>query len=457
MRSTQPEAVSKSAWHAGLWLALLVGAAYFNALFGAFQFDDYNVIVDYAGVHTWQAWLDGLGHGIRPLLKLSYTLNWIAGLGAPSFHLVNLLIHLVNVWLVYRLAQAFVRDAGLLGSDPTQLVPLATALLFAVHPVQTEAVTYISGRSSSLMALFYLAGLLAYVSGRRRHSKVHLYALTPLLFALALAVKETAVTFALALLLWELFCGGTFKASLQRQWPSWALLFGAALFFVINPSYQGEMETSAALNSLSGNAATQLMALAYLLRQWALPLWLNIDPDLVPLPGFADAVRPLAVFLAGLALTLACWRRRPWISFALLWTALHLMLLYLFLPRLDVANERQLYLASWPLFLALSIELALWLPPRPLRLVLAALLLAGVGLTVARNQVYANEISLWQDTVAKSPHKARVHNNLGYAYLLAQRREEARREFAIALQIDPQLIQSGFNLERLKAPEKLYK
>lgn len=57
-----------------------------------------------------------------------------------------------------------------------------------------------------------------------------------------------------------------------------------------------------------------------------------------------------------------------------------------------------------------------------------------------------------EDTAAKSPHKARVHNNLGCAYLLADRREEARREFATALQIDPQQIQSRFNLERLNAP-----
>ena len=433
-----------------MWLALLVFAAYFNALFGAFQFDDYNVIVDYAGVHSWQAWLDGLGHGIRPLLKLSYTFNWISGLGAPGFHLLNLLIHLVNVWLVYRLADAFVRAQTL--RERLAHVPLVTALLFAVHPIQTEAVTYISGRSSSLMALFYLAGLLAYATGRTQRNQVRLYALTPLLFALALAVKETAVTFALALVLWEMFCGGSCKASFQRQWPTWLLLFGATLFFLLHGSYLEEMQTSAELNSLPGNAATQLLAFAYLMRQWALPLRLNIDPDLPLLHDISGAAGSLAVSLAMVALMLACWHRRPWISFALLWVGLHLMALYLFLPRVDVANESQMYLAVWPLFLALAIEMTLWLRPLPFRRVATALLLALAGLTVARNQVYASEIALWEDTAAKSPHKARVHNNLGYAYLLADRREEARREFASALQIDPQQIQSRFNLERLNAP-----
>jgi tetratricopeptide (TPR) repeat protein len=429
---------------------LLVCAAYVNALFGSFQFDDYKVIVDYPGVHSWQAWLDGVGHGIRPLLKLSYTLNWVTGLGAVGFHLVNGLIHLGSAWLVYRLAEEFLRCQHLHPS--LEYVPLLTALLFAVHPIQTESVTYICGRSSSLMALFYLAGLLAYARGRSLDRKTQLYALTPALFVLALAVKETAVTFPAVLLLWELFCGGRFKASFRRQWPTWAVLFGAALFFLLHGSYLEEMQTSAELGKLPGNVAKQLLAFAYLMRQWALPLWLNIDPDLPLVHDFSDAAGSLAFSLGAGALVLACWRRRPWISFALLWAGLHLMALYLFLPRVDVANERQMYLASWPLFLALSIEMALWLRPLTFRLAATALLLALAGLTVARNQVYANEITLWEDTAAKSPHKARVHNNLGYAYLLAERREEARREFATALQLDPQQIQSRFNLERLNAP-----
>jgi tetratricopeptide (TPR) repeat protein len=125
---------------------------------------------------------------------------------------------------------------------------------------------------------------------------------------------------------------------------------------------------------------------------------------------------------------------------------LQLIPLYLFLPRLDIANERQLYLADWPLLLAASIELSLWLNDKAFRVAAAALVLGFISLTVSRNQTYATEISLWQDTVLKSPNKARVHNNLGHAFLLANRNEEARKEFTTALKLDPGLYQAHYNL-----------
>jgi hypothetical protein len=436
-----------------IWLLLAVCVSYANVLNGAFQFDDYNVIVNEAQVHSWASWFAGLGSGIRPLLKFSYTLNWTLGASAVSFHLTNLLIHLINAYLVYNLAQVFTQQQW--QRDSLRYVPLVTALLFAVHPVNTEAVSYICGRSASLMTLFYLAALLSYVIGRTRDNRFYLYVAAPVLFVLALAVKETAMTFPLALLLWELGCGGRWKTAFKPQGPVWAVSGIAVLFFILSNSYFAQMQRSAEFNGLYGNIATQLSGFAWLLRQWALPLWLNIDPDLQLLTNFSGALWPLFMFIVLFALMLACWRRRPWISFALAWAMLQLIPLYLFLPRLDIANERQLYLAAWPLLLALSIELTLWLNSKVFRLAGAALLLSLCGLTILRNQVYTTEVSLWQDTVLKSPDKARVHNNLGHAYLLAQRNDEARSEFTTALKLDPQLYQARYNL--LRTEEEIIK
>jgi hypothetical protein len=436
-----------------MWLTLAIGISYANVLNSPFQFDDYNVIVNEEHVHSWNNWVAGFGGGIRPLLKFSYTLNWMLGTGTVAFHLTNLFIHLTNAYLVYWLARAYTRQQW--QRDSLRHVPLLAALLFAVHPVHTEAVSYICGRSSSLMTLFYLAALLSYVVGRTRGNRLYIYGVTPLLFVLALAAKETAITFPLALLLWEAGGGGRWESAFKPQWPVWATAGFAALFFIFNNSYFSQMQHSAQFNGLIGNIATQLSGFAWLLRQWMLPFWLNIDPDLQLLTSFSATLLPLFLLIVLFALTLACWHRRPWLSFALAWAMLQLIPLYLFLPRLDIANERQLYLAGWPLFLALSIELTLWLNSRTFRLVAAALLITCTSLTILRNQIYTSEISLWQDTVLKSPHKARAHNNLGHAYLLAQQYDHARSEFSTALQLDPKLFQARYNL--LRADDEIEK
>jgi tetratricopeptide (TPR) repeat protein len=438
-----------AASQAGVWLAAWVLAAYANALGGTFQFDDFNVIVDLNTVHSLQAWFADAGQGIRPLLKLSYTLNWIAGAGAPGFVAVNVLVHLLTVWLVYRLSQAFLQAHGLSARLPH--APWAAAALFALHPANTEAVTYICGRSTSLMALLYLAGLWAHgvaASGSWRQK-----CLPALCFALALGVKETAVTFPLALLLWDLASGRRVVPALQKAWPCWALLLGSAGVFVYSDAYWSAMQRSVAFNTLLGNAATQLLALVYLLRQWALPLWLNIDPDVPVQPDFALVWPALGVLALLLYALWADWRPRPWIGFALAWLLLHLVPLYLLLPRLDVANDRQLYLAIWPMGLALAVELQLRLSARSANAVLAALLVAGAALTALRNRDYHSEIALWEQTVRLSPDKSRVHNNLGYAYKLADRPAEARREFLQALWLDKSNVKARLNLRRLNAQQ----
>ena len=146
-------------------LAALVAALYANACTGSFQFDDFNVIVEQPAVHTYTAWAAALP-GIRPLLKASYLLNWTLDPGPLGFHLVNVAIHAGNSVLAYLLLRRFQARAG----APAATAFLA-ALIFAVHPLQTEAVAYVCGRSTSLMALFYLGGVLAYVRGRETGSR----------------------------------------------------------------------------------------------------------------------------------------------------------------------------------------------------------------------------------------------------------------------------------------------
>jgi tetratricopeptide (TPR) repeat protein len=430
-------------------LAGAVAVVYLNAFWGAFQFDDFNVIVDSGGVHSWGAFLAALPRGIRPLLKFTYTLNWTSGLGLFGFHLVNGTLHAANAVLLFRIAG----EIG--GPSLSGFAALLAALLFAVHPVQTEAVTYISGRSVSLMAFFYLGSLLAYLRGRDGNGRFLLYIASPALFLLAALSKEVALTLPFALVLAEGARGGRagWKSALASQAVHWSLLLSLGFLFIAHSGYGRLLEACFDIRGAAANLFTQLHGIPYLLSRLVLPHALNIDPDLPVFPGWTPALLPGALLLL-LLLTAGvyAYRKRALAGFGILWFFLHLVPTNSFIPRLDVANDRQLYLASWGLFLALAAGLDLlretgrrgWVAG------CAALLVAVLGgFTVSRNAVYRSEVSLWEDTVRKSPGKARVHNNLGYAYERAGRLREAREAYLRALAIDPGHALARGNLQGL--------
>lgn len=459
-----------------LILAASILIAYAHALNNAsFQFDDYNVIVDNPHVHNGLAWWQDLHQGgIRPLLKLTYTLNWMSGWGVTGFLLTNLVIHFFNALIVFHLSRHALSASFCMQQrqSPRTFQALApsicwgTALLFALHPLQTEAIIYVCGRSSSLMTLFYLSGLLAYTYALTQEQSpspgrviIFRHLITPLCFLCALATKETAITFPFALLIWNVFHHRKTPRwfDLARQtWTNWLLLTIVTLYFLGHAGYSAHLERSAHFNTLSGNLVNAAWGACWLIRQWMFPFWLNIDPD-VPVAHRLDATTFWPVLIVGILLILMYLSRkqRPWWSFALAWFLLQGIPLHIGLPRLDIVNERQMYLSSWPLALAGMIELHLLLANRlrlkPVlhRALVCLLLVACLVLTLSRNQDYRNEITLWEVTARRSPNKARVHNNLGFAYELAGRTEDARQAYERALQIDPHDVKARANLYHL--------
>ena len=437
-----------------LLLAGAVAVVYLNSFRGVFQFDDYNVIVDNSGVHTWGAFLAGLPRGIRPLLKFTYTLNWTSGLGLFGFHLVNVGLHAANAAMLFHLASR----VG--GPSVSRFAALLPALLFAVHPVQTEAVTYISGRSVSLMAFFYLGSLLAYLRGRERGSRFLLYLASPTLFLLAAATKEVALTLPFAMILCEAVRRekGGWKEALRAQAVHWGLLVALAVLLLAHAGYGRLLEACFDIRGVAANLLTQVHGIGYLLSRLVMPHALNIDPDLPVFSGWSPVLLPEALLLAALlaAGIFGLWRRSP-AGFGILWFFLHLVPTNSFIPRLDVANERQLYLASWGLFLALAAGADLLREKRGARRVtaVAAVLVIALGvLTVSRNAAYRSEVSLWEDTARKSPGKARAWNNLGYAYQQAGRFRDAEAAYLGALRLDPGYALARGNLREMKAKSK---
>ena len=416
-------------------------AVYFSALGGAFQFDDYLVIVDNAAVHGWAAWLTSMP-GIRPLLKLSYTANWASGLGLVGFHLFNIACHAANALLALAI---FRRWPGAAGSGAA----LVGALIFALHPAQTEAVTYISGRSVSLMATVYLAAFLAWLHATETGNERWRTLAAPLLFIAALATKETAWTLPFALLLWEYARTGIWREAARRLMPLWIVLATALAIMAGLPGYRRLVTFSLESRAPLDNLLTQIGGQFYLLRQWLLPLP-NIDPDLPVVTGLSLVIVIQGLLLAGLlAGGILALRRRLWFGLALLWFFLHLLPTNSLLPRLDVANDRQLYLASLGPALAVAIGLSR-IRLRALSNMLTLVLLLALGMATAwRNLDYRSERALWEATVSLSPQKARAWLNLGYACRLAGDIPAAKTAYEHALQLDPGYRQARINLRLL--------
>ncbi len=444
-------------WVRALIPGLAAAVVYISSFSGVFQFDDYKVIVNYARAHSLASWLYYFSHHIRPLLKVSYMLNWITGTGLFGFHLFNLAVHVVNTVLVYYITRRFLSRKEHL---PFVNAAFLAALLFGLHPIQTEAVTYISGRSVSLMTTFYLGSMLAYIKGTEAKDHGLVYLLSPLLFILAVLTRETALTLPLALVLWEICRGEEETGSgriLRRQGVHWGIFILFAGAVMVHYKYEELLSFSYGLRGTGENLLSQFNGLGYLLSRLFMINGLNIDPDI---PAFSSWTMPVitkAVFLTGLlALSLLSFKTRRWISFGILWFFLHLIPTNSIIPRLDIANERHMYLPVIGLFLVIAVlmekaRIAFYKRRHLLNYLFIALFIILGYFTWTRNSDYRSEVAFWEDAVLKSPNKARCFNNLGFAYELEGRYKEAKDAYGRAVDMDPDFRLAKNNLKKMEA------
>jgi len=456
----------------GLALVFLAGlntAAYWPSLRAPFLFDDYFNILENADV-----WRVGMGYAPlyklawprwplrRPLANLSFALNLRCfGPDPFSFHLVNLIIHLLNASMVFFLIRKVIQlRSGKAGA--ALLPPLAGALFWSLHPLQTQAITYVVQRMTSLAAFFYLLAFFFWISARSRPGWPA--RLGWMLAALASAglgflVKETLVTLPLVIVLWELVLKETdrpFRKRLLALAPAAAVLAAYAVgLLVCLPRLNLDVSDNVSrfYAAWGEKLLSQPRVIWHYLSLLAFPLVsrLNLDPAWT---GSASLFVPWTTLPAWLALIGALLSvavksgSRPTPLFVLLFFLL--VLLPESVIPMDPIFEHRLYLPSVALLGASGAALA-WpgSRQRERRVLLAVSLVFLSILTFSRNQLWTNELSLWRDAVKKAPRKARPWVGLAQANLQRNQIQTALQAYQQAAKLDPNDFLTGFNLTLL--------
>ena len=397
-----------------LILILVTSLTYLNSFPAAFHFDDFPLLLESTRItgeqFPYSSFLDHFGG--RPLTLLTFHWNYhLFGNNPFSYHFLSFLLHTLVVVLVFLLVLRLYRK---------KLLAFVCALVFAIHPLQTQAVNYIWSRSIILMAAFALLSILIW----QRYPRI------------ALGVAQLAIWArfeAIVLLIAMLFVK-------PKQWK--------VFLFLISFNIMGVLYSllTYAPQEIGWNHPDPvrfwLLQPFIFWKYMSLMLWpvnLTIDHH-VTTPSFWSQFLALLVF--GVACGLAVRFRRvfsiPAAGFG--WIVLLLAPSLLF-PNFDLINESRVYLAFAGFALIISWAFCWYLESQEVGLRWATTLLLFIlmaWVTAERNIVWTDDVTLWKDAVAKSPGKARVHYNLGATLSRLKRNEEAQTNFEKALFLDPE-------------------
>lgn len=471
-------------------------AIYSNTFYANFTFDDVdninlnNAISNFSSSNDYDFFL----HSRRGVGYLSFLINYrFGGLEVFGYHVFNVAIHLINALLVYGIVLVTANlyrnhDHG--NNDRWQwfhppLIALFPALLFAAHPVQTQAITYIVQRFTSLCTLFYLAGILCYALARRTTDKQQLphikqwgwLAASLICFVLASRTKEIAFTFPFVVLIYEFMF---FRTDLKDR-------LKYLLFPVITPLLLAAMVVFNILRvsgvhglDLFTKVQTSISRLDYLLTQFRViityirliffPVNQSIDYDFPISTSFTWPVALSAMTLGLILLTAIClWFRSNRISpspdtlylrlmaFGIIWFFVTLSIESSIIPIIDVIFEHRLYLPSAGALIAISSAIMYGVErmrPHTTALRITTILFLSITLILAiatfkRNTVWANDLTLWQDAYQKAPRKSRVANNYAAALILRGKGETALPLLIASIEREPGYFAAWNNLPRV--------
>ncbi|MDT8397337.1 MAG: tetratricopeptide repeat protein [Pseudomonadales bacterium] len=439
------------------WLLIVAAVvlAYAHTLDVPFYFDDFTSIRDNPVIRDWGNWA-GLWNfsGARIVTYFTFSANYfLHAYDLAGYHLLNILIHVGAGLAMYWLARELLRTPRISPHASPLLVawlPLLAALLFVLHPLQTQAVTYIVQRAAALAALFYLLALAAYVQARLSQDwpqRLLLLALGGGLAGLAFFSKQNALTLPLAGLLVELAFFNVSRrrlagillaglAGLLALWLYFRLALGQDLLTLAS-----ELTLETTTVSRLQYFAIQMPVLWLYLGKFLLPFNLHLDYDIPVVTTFFNPATLMyaAAHLGLIGAALALLRRSPMLAFGLLFYYTAHLIESSIIPIRDFAFEHRNYLPNAGLCLfsawVLLSLLPRYLSARQVAALATVLLLTLAGLSWSRNEQWRDPAAFFRHEVAIHPNNFRAHSMLGENYLRLNDFDNALKAFQQAAQL----------------------
>ncbi|MFQ5592503.1 MAG: tetratricopeptide repeat protein, partial [Phycisphaerae bacterium] len=463
-------------------LLVAVGAAvYAPSVNAPFLFDDHGSIV--GNPHVRRLWPPAVAMSAppqaptagRPIACASFALNYFfCGLNTRGYHAVNVALHLACALLLFGVVRralpllARAKDARPSGLESDERwntrIAFAVALVWMLHPLQTDAVTYVTQRTELLVGFFYLATLYCFIRGCVSPRPAVWFAATFTSCALGMGSKEVMVSAPLTVILFDrAFVAGSFLNAWQQRRKLHTALAGTWMVLLIliapgprNASIGFDHGISAA-DYLRTQAGVLLLYLR--LSFWPRPLVISYDDWPIAHTFYEVGAQCLAI-AALLGATVWMLRHKPRAGFLGAWFFLILAPTSSFVPiATEAVAERRMYLplisVIAPVILVgarLCREVCDRLALRPsAHTVLAGALLVALAVplglaTLRRNEVYQDPVAIWRDALAKRPNNALAHCGLGVALVKSGRSAEAFDHFAQAVRLKPADALLQYNL-----------
>lgn len=450
-------------------MLLLIAAgflAYYNSFQCAFVFDDIPQIVDNLRVRSLQHPLEMLGHTARPVILLSLAVNYALGELNPSgYHWFNVVVHILAALTLFGVTRSTFLSKSLrprFGEMATELAGVIS-LVWLVHPLQTESVTYVIQRAESVMGLSYLLTLYCVIRAANQSKNGWWHAAGVACCALGMASKPVMVTAPVVVLFYDrVFLVSSWRELLARRAKLYA---GLAVTWLLLPpllaSGASEWKESAGLDyggiSPIQYALTQPGVILHYVRLalWPHPLCLDYGWQYGwPLVhSLTEALPDLLAITALLGGTIWAWRRNPPLAFLGIWFFVILAPTSSFLPLADLVFEHRMYLPLAAIVTAVTVSAFEFLSQFSnarrealIRLGFGLVAIVALLLTIRRNDDYRSELAVWKDTVAKCPNNPRAHCNLAVALDKAGKVKEAIEQLQVSLRIKPDYAEAHNDL-----------